>query len=91
MSPLNELLARHQRYLTRRHFLRDCTLGLGGVALGTMMGCEPAIPDTQERDMSRPLMVRAAHFAPKAKRVIFFAYGRGSVPTRTVRLQTGAP
>lgn len=72
MTPLKELHLRHQRFLTRRHFLRDCTLGLGGVALGTLLGCETSsVAGNVERDMSRPLMVRAAHFAPKAKRVIF--------------------
>ncbi len=71
MSILNDLHQRHQRYLTRRHFLRDCSLGLGGVALTSLMGCETTSPLDQARDMSRPLMVRASHFAPKAKRVIF--------------------
>ena len=71
MSPLEELQQRHQQYLTRRHFLKDCSLGLGGVALGMLMGCESTVPFVDDRDMSRPLMTRSPHFAPKAKRVIF--------------------
>ncbi|MEM8485042.1 MAG: DUF1501 domain-containing protein [Bacteroidota bacterium] len=73
MNYFEEIIARHQRYLTRRHFLRDATLGLGSIALGSMMGCRTDTLDTADtaRDMSRPLMTRAAHFAPKAKQVIF--------------------
>ena len=72
MNLNDELHDRHQQYLTRRHFLRDCSLGLGAAALGSLLGCGEAGSAVDEvRDMSRPLMLRASHLAPKAKRVIF--------------------
>ncbi len=61
--------ARHERtrYLTRRHFLRNCTTGLGAIALASLTGCF-------EQGAVRPDGATARglpHFVPKAKRVIF--------------------
>ncbi len=73
MTPsINELIQKHQRYLNRRHFLRDCSLGLGGIALASLMGCESGQALSEAgRDLSRPLELRTGHFAPKARQVIF--------------------
>src|SRR4051812_20691325 len=57
--------------VTRRHFFRDCGVGVGKIALAGLLGdamangtaAAPAGP----RD---PLSPRAPHFAPRAKRVI---------------------
>jgi len=67
-----DTLAQHaqQRYLkhvTRRHFLKQCTTGLGAMALGSMMGCGPQDPSAQ----ADAVLAQVAHFAPRAKRVIF--------------------
>jgi len=73
-DPLTELDERHRQYLTRRHFLQHCSMGLGAMALGSLMGCESTTPSAfadQARDLSRPLLVRPPHYAPKAKQVIF--------------------
>lgn len=55
------------QYRTRRHFLKNCSMGLGGVALGELMAGKafgaPAVDN--------PLRPRMPHFAPKAKRVIY--------------------
>ena len=55
------------RHRTRRHFLRDSSLGLGALALAAL--------DTRGADTPRsatdPLAPRQPHFAPKAKRVIY--------------------
>ena len=59
----------HHRRVTRRHFLRDCTTGLGAAWLATQGG--PAFGAGATRDLSRPLAPMQPHFAPKAKRVIF--------------------
>ena len=52
---------------TRRWFLRDCGVGLAGIALHSLLRRDalgaPALPN--------PLAPRAPHFAPKAKRVIY--------------------
>src|SRR4051812_48924183 len=54
--------------LTRRHFLRDCQLGLGSLALaGLLAGETPARPPAAVN----PLAPRKPHFRPRAKNVIF--------------------
>src|SRR4051812_36205551 len=49
---------------TRRHFLRSCSLGLGGLALGDLLGARAGT------DVN-PLAPHAPHFPAKAKNVIF--------------------
>jgi hypothetical protein len=53
-------------HLTRRHFLRDCSVGLGGLALASLLG-EEASAGAGRRD---PLKPRKPHFKAKAKNVI---------------------
>ncbi|HMG92194.1 MAG TPA: DUF1501 domain-containing protein, partial [Chryseolinea sp.] len=62
----NELLK--QRFqITRRHFLGKMSLGLGSVALGSLL-----IPDLfKSGDDGIPQLTGLAHFAPKAKRIIY--------------------
>ena len=71
---MNPAEARLQ-HLTRRHFLRDCHVGLGGLAL-TALGADKlsaaAGPDN-------PLASRKPHFTPKAKRVVYI-HCAGSPP-----------
>lgn len=79
MKLLEEALLRQAEYLTRRHFLRQCTTGLGAMAFGSLLGCgdKKSIPTSSEampgivRDLSRPFETLPPHFAPKAKSVIF--------------------
>jgi Protein of unknown function (DUF1501) len=66
-------------YITRRHFLQQCGLSLGGMALGSLMdGCysggnTPSVGNTFSPiiDPVNPLSPRVAHFAGKAKAVIY--------------------
>src|SRR3954453_16815565 len=60
-------LARLQ-HLTRRHFLTGCPLGLGAIALGSLLA-----RDTQAAPgrVVNPLAPKPPHFAPRAKRVIY--------------------
>lgn len=62
--------AEHERlqFLTRRHFLKTCSSGLGWFALNSLLGCKPA---TQPAHARNPQAARPAHFVPKAKRVIY--------------------
>ncbi len=54
---------------TRRHFFRDCGVGIGAMALGSLLqGDSLAAPKI---DPANPLDPREPHFAPKAKSVIF--------------------
>ena len=55
--------------LTRRHFLRDTAGGLGAIALADLMSDEGQLVATEPA--INPLASRLAHFAPKAKQVIF--------------------
>lgn len=59
--------------ITRRHFLRDCPLGLGALALSALSG------GTSKAATADPLAPRAGHFTGKAKRVIYL-HMAGSPP-----------
>ncbi|HEX7376489.1 MAG TPA: DUF1501 domain-containing protein [Pirellulales bacterium] len=52
---------------TRRHFLQDCQLGVGALALSALWGETPA----QAAGVVNPLAPRAPHFAAKAKQIIY--------------------
>lgn len=54
-------------YYSRRHFLRDCTYGLGKVAAAGLLTDSLA---NAAAAPANPLAPRGPHFAPKAKRVI---------------------
>ena len=54
---------------TRRHFFRECGVGLGKIALASLLvGVASA---ARGRRLADPLAPRPPHFAPKAKRVIY--------------------
>ncbi len=65
------------RRLSRREMLRTASAGFGGLALAALLGKEAqaAAPVVGDSDRN-PLAVKAPHFAPKAKRVIYlFMHG----------------
>src|ERR1043166_6771629 len=53
--------------ITRRHFFKECGVGVGKIALASLLtdAFSPASGQIQN-----PLQPRAPHFTPKAKRVI---------------------
>lgn len=56
------------RGVTRRHFYRECGVGLGKIALASLLaGSTRALGS----GLADPLAPKAPHFAPKAKRVIY--------------------
>ncbi|MCS6777399.1 MAG: DUF1501 domain-containing protein [Chthonomonadaceae bacterium] len=56
--------------VTRRHFLRECGIGLGKIALASLL-TDAFAPGAQARQRPlNPLAPRQPHFKPKAKRVI---------------------
>jgi hypothetical protein len=67
------------RETTRRHFFADCGVGLGSMALasllseGKLFASSATIPDRQ----NNPLASVAPHFAPRAKNVIFLFMAGG--------------
>lgn len=69
LSIAAELRAEHAKLVTRRWFFRQCGVGLGSVALGSLLGADKVFGATPKA--ANPLAPRAPHFAPKAKRVIY--------------------
>lgn len=61
----NEFLE-HRLNINRRHFLGKLSLGLGGAALGSLL-----VPSLWERESEEQAALGLAHFAPKAKRIIY--------------------
>jgi hypothetical protein len=65
------MTAPHGHSLARRWFLRDCGLGMGGLALNALLAKEcGAAP-------GNPLAAKAPHHAAKAKRVIYLFQAGG--------------
>lgn len=66
------LRAEHAKLISRRWFLRDCGLGLGAVALASLLGTDRRL---RAADPADPLAPKSPHHAPKAKRVIYLFMG----------------
>ena len=64
MTPLQE----HCLAVTRRHFFRNCGVGLGKVALAGLL--TDALTRRAGAAPANPFPIKPPHFAPKAKRVI---------------------
>jgi hypothetical protein len=75
MNIYQEKQYRELQLETRRHFLRKCTSGLGGVALASLFGCSldnnSVAPAPVTSLPTNPMAPNFSHFAGKAKRVIY--------------------
>lgn len=72
MNPQQQHIHDHLQLVTRRHFLRDCSTGLGAMFLASQLGqVGSASAKAITRDSAAPLAPAAPHHQPKAKRVIF--------------------
>jgi len=75
MDIFKELRHKKLEAQTRRHFLKKCSLGLGGLAFAAMTGCNPF--SSSDGDFvdniggNHPLFPKLPHFVPKAKRIIY--------------------
>src|SRR5688572_49596 len=65
--------AQQLQQLTRRHFFSRCGLGLGSIALGSMLGGRRALADP----LTNPLAPRATQFAGRAKNIIYLFMAGG--------------
>lgn len=74
-----QALTNQLAHQTRRHFLRNCQVGLGAIALSQLAGGGVATADENLRDPSRPMLPSEPHFPGKAKNVIFL-HMAGSPP-----------
>ncbi len=57
---------------TRRHFFRDCGVGVGKIALASLMA-ERGLTTAATAAPTTPFTPKPTHFAPKAKRVIYLS------------------
>src|SRR5215831_6896730 len=62
----------HRQYasLPRRHFLHDCGVGLGKIALASFLSGAASRTQAATSAKPNPLAPRSPHFQPKAKAVI---------------------
>ena len=75
---IQEKLAREAQAKTRRHFIKSCAQGMGGLALSSIfMGCNPLTTSKKkaplafsERDLN-PLATLSPPYSPKVKSVIY--------------------
>src|ERR1043166_341214 len=75
MNLRQELQSEYAKLTTRRWFFRQCGVGLGSIALGSLLGAENVFGATKKISAANPLAPRQPHFAPKAKRVIYLFMG----------------
>ena len=64
----------HLLQQTRRHFFRDCALGVGSMALASLLSEGRA---TAADPFANPLAPKKPHFAPRAKAVIYLFMAGG--------------
>jgi hypothetical protein len=70
MNLLTEAEHEYRHFQTRRHFLRQCSTGMGLMALGSLSGCFSGKADPAA-SVTNPLTPKLPHFAGKAKAVIY--------------------
>ena len=63
---MDKRILEHGLSMNRRRFLTRAAMGVGSVALGSLL-----IPDLFGKKEHQPLMTGLPHFAPKAKRIIY--------------------
>jgi len=67
MKLVKELFHRESEYLTRRHFLKQGSLGLGAAAMACLTGCQrPMLYELEEKSL-----LETPQVVPRAKRIIF--------------------
>src|SRR5438128_603452 len=69
----HELRSEYAKLITRRWFLRQCGVGLGSIALASILGTD-AIGAAQA-STAGPMSPKQPHFKPRAKRVIYLFMG----------------
>ena len=70
MNHAHEIRREAAKHISRRWFFRDCGLGLGSIALASLLRDDRALGAVPAAGED-PLAPRRPHFAPKAKRVIY--------------------
>ena len=71
MNYQNEIDLEARKLITRRWFFRECGVGLGAIALGSLLGANKASGANAPGAAVNPLLPKQPHFTPRAKNVIF--------------------
>ncbi len=72
MNYKDEINHEFKTLVTRRHFFKECGVGLGSIALASLLNENVAAnPQAQTPQTKNPLTPKTPHYAPKAKRVIY--------------------
>src|SRR3546814_16254770 len=64
---VEEDIYRRAEYNSRRHFLKNCTYGLGELALGSLMGCGKLFFGNKDAGKAAVFQQGIPHFATKVK------------------------
>src|SRR5256884_3651855 len=75
MNQAHELRNETAQFITRRWFFRQCGVGLGSIALASLLDAGRAFGAGSLAGGARPLAPRQPQFKPKAKRVIYLFMG----------------
>src|SRR5437870_1882630 len=75
MNHEQEIRREAARFITRRWFFQQCGVGLGSIALASLLGGEKVLAKAPRNAAPNPLAPKQPHFAPKAKRVIYLFMG----------------
>ena len=75
MNYPQELRHATAQYITRRWFFRQCGVGLGSMALASLLGVDKLVAGTQAPSPRGPLAPKRPPLEPKAKRVIYLFMG----------------
>src|SRR5688500_16415477 len=65
------------RAVTRRHFFQDCRVGLGSIALASLLADGGLQAEENAGPSTNPIAPRPPHYAAKAKSVIFLFMAGG--------------
>jgi uncharacterized protein (DUF1501 family) len=71
MNYEKEIQNEARKLITRRWFFRDCGVGLGTIALGSLLGVNKSLGAEHAPAAINPLLPKQPHFPPRAKNVIF--------------------
>ena len=73
MNHMDEIALESKKLVSRRHFFRDCGVGLGSIALASLLKDDliAAASQSSKGRLAGPLAPKQPHFAAKAKRVIY--------------------
>jgi uncharacterized protein (DUF1501 family) len=78
MNYQDEIRLEYKKLVTRRHFFKECGIGLGSIALASLLDSD-SLAAPQQRStkpqVANPLAPKQPHFQAKAKRVIYLFQG----------------